>query len=58
MYRMCNNALFTLIQKYLAYKVNIDLDSCWLTLMIMSKISIIIDSEMDFVEREGETCYM
>ena len=34
--------------------VNRDVDSCWLSVIIMSVISIIFDSEMDFVKNRAK----
>lgn len=34
--------------------VNLDVDSCWLSVIIMSVISIIFGSEMDFVEKRAK----
>ncbi len=34
-----------------ACSVNLDVDSCWLSVIIMSVISMIFGSEMDFVKK-------
>ena len=50
MHLMDDNALFDV--KYLAYHVNMDVDSCGLSMIMMSMISKTIGTDMDLVKKK------